>query len=77
MTNQDDPGAGSASDLLIELNLEIPEIARFAPYVFAGQLLGLYTGLKKGLDPDNPRHLDRVVMLDEEDTAEQSQHATI
>ena len=77
VTNQADPRGRAASDLLIELQLEIPEITRLAPYVFAGQLLGLDTGLKKGLDPDNPRHLDRVVMLDEEDTAEQSQHATI
>ena len=40
--------------------------ARLAPYVFAGQLMGLHTGLKKGLDPDNPRNLTRVVVLDEE-----------
>jgi glutamine---fructose-6-phosphate transaminase (isomerizing) len=64
--NRADHRARRASDLLIELNLEVPEIARLAPYVFAGQLLGLYTGLKKGFDPDHPRHLNRVVMLEEE-----------
>jgi glucosamine 6-phosphate synthetase-like amidotransferase/phosphosugar isomerase protein len=50
---------------LIELGFELPELARLAAYVFAGQLVGLCTGLRKGLDPDNPRHLSRVVVLDE------------
>jgi hypothetical protein len=27
-------------------------------------LLGFHTGTKKGLDPDYPRHLSRVVILD-------------
>jgi hypothetical protein len=40
--------------------------------VFAGQLTGLYTGLRKGLDPDNPRHLSRVVVLDEEAAPEKT-----
>ena len=31
-----------------------------------GQIAGLYTGLNKGLDPDNPRNLSRVVILDED-----------
>jgi glutamine---fructose-6-phosphate transaminase (isomerizing) len=74
VANHADQRSCAASDLLIELNLEVPEIARLAPYMVAGQLLGLYTGLKKGLDPDNPRHLNRVVMLKEEDTAEKSHH---
>ncbi len=56
----------SAADMLIELNLDVPELARLAPSVFAGQLLGLYTGLGKGMDPDNPRFLSRVVILGEE-----------
>ncbi len=63
LTNQADERARAASDLLIEFGFELPELARMAPYVFAGQLIGLYTGLKKGLDPDNPRHLSRVVIL--------------
>ena len=65
LTNQADERARAASDLLIEFGFELPELARMAPYVFAGQLIGLYTGLKKGLDPDNPRNLSRVVILDE------------
>jgi glucosamine--fructose-6-phosphate aminotransferase (isomerizing) len=72
IANQANERARAASDLLIDFGFELPEPARLAPYVFAGQLVGLYTGLKKGLDPDNPRNLTRVVMLPEEDLAEKS-----
>ena len=65
ITNRADVRVRAAADLLIELSLDVPELARFAPYLFAGQLLGLYTSLMKGLDPDAPRNLTRVVMLDE------------
>ncbi len=75
VTNRADPRARAASDLLIEFDFELPELARLAPYVFAGQLTGLYTGLKKGLDPDHPRHLSRVVVLDDEAAAQQPQPA--
>jgi glutamine---fructose-6-phosphate transaminase (isomerizing) len=64
ITNRADKRARAASDLLIEFDFELPELVRLAPHIFAGQLTGLYTGLKKGLDPDNPRHLSRVVVLD-------------
>jgi glucosamine--fructose-6-phosphate aminotransferase (isomerizing) len=50
-------------DLLIELKLPVPELARLAVYVVWGQLLGSYRGLEKGMDPDNPRHLRRVVTI--------------
>lgn len=56
--------ARHAADFLVELQLGVPEYARLGPYVFTGQLLGLFTGLKKGLDPDQPRHLSRVVVLE-------------
>jgi glutamine---fructose-6-phosphate transaminase (isomerizing) len=65
IANRADERARSASDLLFEFGFASPELARVAPYVFAGQLLGLYTGLKKDLDPDNPRNLSRVVILNE------------
>lgn len=65
VANRADDRARAASDLLIELRFDVPELVRIAPYAFAGQLMGLYTGLKKGVDPDNPRHLTRVVVLDE------------
>jgi glucosamine--fructose-6-phosphate aminotransferase (isomerizing) len=52
-----------AADYLIELSLEIPEAARAAAMVVPGQLLGFYTGVRKGLNPDEPRNLTRVVLL--------------
>ena len=75
VANRADGRARVASDLLIEFDFELPELARLAPYIFAGQLTGLYTGLKKGLDPDNPRHLSRVVVLDEEASTAQPEPA--
>jgi glucosamine--fructose-6-phosphate aminotransferase (isomerizing) len=53
----------SAADLLVELELPVPELARIIVYVVWGQLLGSYSGLRKGLDPDNPKNLSRVVTI--------------
>jgi glutamine---fructose-6-phosphate transaminase (isomerizing) len=66
VTNRTDAGVRAASDLVVELSLDVPELARLAPTLLTGQLLGLYTGLHKGLDPDSPRNLSRVVTLDKE-----------
>ncbi len=63
VTNRANDVVRRASDLLIELDLEVPEVARLGPHVLAAQLLGLYLGLKRGFDPDQPRHLSRVVVL--------------
>ncbi|MCU1297598.1 MAG: hypothetical protein JWO91_1876 [Acidobacteriaceae bacterium] len=63
ITNQSDARIRAASDLVVELNLDIPELVRLAAYLFTGQLVGLYSGLKKGLDPDSPRNLSRAVVL--------------
>lgn len=52
-----------AADLLIELQTGLDDYASLAARALPGQLLGLFTGLKKGLDPDHPRHLSRVVTL--------------
>jgi glutamine---fructose-6-phosphate transaminase (isomerizing) len=57
----------AAADLIIELNCDVPEFSRLAPFVFTGQLMGLYSGLQKGLDPDRPRNLSRVVILEEDE----------
>lgn len=51
------------ADLLIELDLPVSELARLVVYVVWGQLLGSFRGLEKGLDPDNPRNLSRVVTI--------------
>ncbi len=64
IANRLDAAARRAADLGVELNLTVPEYARSAAYTVPGQLLGLATGLQKGFDPDRPRHLSRVVILD-------------
>jgi glucosamine--fructose-6-phosphate aminotransferase (isomerizing) len=51
------------ADLIIELNLSVPELARIVVYVVWGQLLGSHRGLKRGLNPDHPRNLSRVVTI--------------
>ena len=66
----------AAADLLIELETQVSELARLSLYLPAQQLLGLYTGLKKGLDPDNPKNLSRVVLLDDE-SGQTSKHAAL
>jgi glucosamine--fructose-6-phosphate aminotransferase (isomerizing) len=52
------------SDLVFEFDVEAPETAMLAPFVIPAQLMGLFTGIKKGLTPDSPRNLSRVVILD-------------
>ncbi len=53
------------ADLLVEQHLGGNEYAGLAARVPPAQLVGLYAGLKKGLDPDSPRHLSRVVILED------------
>jgi glucosamine--fructose-6-phosphate aminotransferase (isomerizing) len=65
ITNRANENVRSAADVLIELDLDVPEVARLAPHILAAQLMGLYLGLKRGFDPDEPRHLSRVVVLKE------------
>jgi glucosamine--fructose-6-phosphate aminotransferase (isomerizing) len=55
--------ARAAADLIVELDCALPEISCLAPFVFAGQLVGFYTAMGKGLDPDRPANLSRVVLL--------------
>jgi glucosamine--fructose-6-phosphate aminotransferase (isomerizing) len=64
ITNKADAAARMHADFLVELNLQSPECARLAAYLVTCQLLGLYTGLKKGYDIDRPRNLARAVILD-------------
>jgi glucosamine--fructose-6-phosphate aminotransferase (isomerizing) len=53
-----------ASDLVIELRLEAHELALLAPSIVPCQLLGYFTAMAKGLNPDRPKNLSRVVILD-------------
>ena len=63
IANHFTPEVWNSADLAIELALPIPELARIAVYIVWGQLLGSYTGLRKGLNPDSPTNLSRVVTL--------------
>jgi len=63
VANQANARVHAAADMVLELGLTLPETARLATYLVPGQLLGLYSGLKKGLNPDSPRHLSRAVIL--------------
>lgn len=51
----------SAADLVVELNSSLPSLALLVAYVVWGQLLGSYVSLAKGLNPDEPQNLTRVV----------------
>lgn len=63
IANRADTAAKKCADLLVELDLDVPEYARLTTYLLPLQLLGLYTALKKGFDPDQPRNLSRAVIL--------------
>jgi len=65
----------ASADFLVDLSVDAPEIALLAPSLVPGQLLGLYTGLKKGLDPDTPRNLSRSVILG--DASHKTEHAAL
>lgn len=65
IVNRATPELRSASDLLVELNSDGPEFARFAVAAIPAQLLGAAVGLRKGLDPDAPKNLTRAVVLNE------------
>lgn len=64
IANRIDDRAQRAADFAIELGLRVPEYVRPAAYTVWGQLYGVYSGLKKGLNPDAPKNLTRVVELD-------------
>jgi glucosamine--fructose-6-phosphate aminotransferase (isomerizing) len=63
VSNVCDSAIRRAADYFVELSLDVPEAARAAACVIPSQLLGFYTGIKKGLNPDEPRNLSRVVKL--------------
>jgi glutamine---fructose-6-phosphate transaminase (isomerizing) len=63
-------GAGAvqkiAPEATLEIQLDLPvgELASLAPYIVPGQLMGFFNGIGKGLNPDEPKNLTRVVILD-------------
>ncbi len=63
IANRVESRAQRASDFAIQLGLQPPEYVRPAAFTIWGQLYGVYSGLKKGLNPDSPKNLTRVVEL--------------
>jgi glucosamine--fructose-6-phosphate aminotransferase (isomerizing) len=63
IANRISPEVRASADLAIELALPVPELARLIVYIVWGQLLGSYIGLHKGLNPDAPHNLSRVVTI--------------
>jgi len=53
-----------ASDLLFELEVDVPEVGLLVPFIVPAQLFGFHSGVKRGFNPDEPRNLSRVVILD-------------
>ena len=62
--NRADSSIRQTSDLVVEFDFNGNELALLAPYTVPCQLLGFFTGVRKGLNPDQPRNLTRVVILD-------------
>ena len=62
--NRADERIRRSSDLLFEIGFDGPELATLAPFIVLAQLLGYFTGIKKNLNPDEPKNLSRVVILD-------------
>ncbi len=65
VTNHADEAVRRQSHCLIELDLDVSELAQLAPAIVWGQLLGVLTGIEKGLNPDSPKNLTRAVLLGE------------
>jgi glucosamine 6-phosphate synthetase-like amidotransferase/phosphosugar isomerase protein len=63
IANRVESRAQRASDFAIELGLQSPEYVHPAAFTIWGQLYGVYYGLEKGLNPDSPKNLTRVVEL--------------
>jgi glucosamine--fructose-6-phosphate aminotransferase (isomerizing) len=53
-----------AADFVFELDADAPEPALLAPFLVLPQLLAFHTGVKKSVNPDEPKNLSRVVILD-------------
>jgi glucosamine--fructose-6-phosphate aminotransferase (isomerizing) len=62
--NRPDTTVNTAGDFAVAANFAGHELALLALYTVPCQLIGFFTGIRKGLNPDEPKNLTRVVMLD-------------
>ncbi len=58
------PEIKSLADYRVELNSGLSDYARLILYMPIMQLLGYHRAIGKGLDPDNPKNLTQVVILE-------------
>jgi glucosamine--fructose-6-phosphate aminotransferase (isomerizing) len=65
IANEGNAQLSNIADLTIDLQIVGPEWMRTAAFAVWGQLIGVYRGLHKGLNPDQPHNLSRVVELEE------------
>lgn len=61
IVNRETCAVREAADLVVELSSSLPAISLLIAYVVWGQLFGSFVGLAKGLNPDEPVNLTRVV----------------
>lgn len=60
------PRAGAGADQVLSVPSELDDVARSLLYMPALQLIAYHRATALGLDPDAPRNLERVVVLDHE-----------
>lgn len=60
---EDDEGASAVADLAVKLPAGLNEYQALVLGLPVIHLLGLYEAIKRGVDPDYPRHLTQVVEL--------------
>jgi glucosamine--fructose-6-phosphate aminotransferase (isomerizing) len=53
-----------SAHVVVELNASSNELARLTASIVPCQFLGYFSGLAKGLNPDQPKNLTRVVILE-------------
>ncbi len=67
ITSASDDHFRGSSNYLVEMDLKIPDAFRAAAAAVPVQLLGYFLARKKGLNPDQPLHLSRAVILSARD----------
>lgn len=55
----------NTADLVVEINSGVPDAFRTLLFMVVAQLFSFYRAEAKGINPDTPRHLSQVVMLEE------------
>lgn len=62
IAEQDNPELSKRTDEVFELKSEVSEIARVLLVLPVAQLLAFYAAMSRGVNPDNPKHLDHPAL---------------